>query len=227
MHIRSIDDLIDGLTLQDKNLATYQTEVGATAQDLIDVTAELAQLTEARAISEVVDENKKGCTQLKNQQFDGDPDIPVADYPVFPVVPVAVRKSGCLTAWNKRKARFRAAPGYTNEIGTFLGIGQSAAPSAPVGGYKPTLHADGAQSGNMFSVMVGNRGDSDIWDVLAKEVSEPSFAVVKSSNGKSTDVTMPANTPPAPRQLQVRIQLRKNDENYGQLSDIVLVTINP
>ena len=70
-------------------------------------------------------------------------------------------------------------------------------------------------------------GNSDMWDVLAKEVSEQSYAVAKSSSGKSTDVTMPPNSPAAPRQLQVRIQLRDGDLPYGQLSDIVLVTINP
>ena len=227
MNIRSIDDLIEGLTLQKNNLATYQTEVGATAQDITDVAAELDQLSYAVQYSDVVDENKKGCTLLKNQQFDGDPDIPLADYPVFSVATVVARKRGCLTLWNGRKARYRAAAGYTDEIGQFLGIGASAAPSAPTGGYKPTVIAQAAQSGDMFSVMVGNRGDSDMWDVLVKEVSDPSYDVAKSSNGKTTDVTMAPNSPPAPRQLMVRIQLRDGDLPYGPPSDIVLVTINP
>ena len=187
----------------------------------------MTQLTDSVVFSDIVDENKKGCTQLKQQQFDGDPYIPVADYPVFQVAPVVVRKSGCKTLWNGRKARYRAAAGYTDEIGQFLGIGASAAPSAPTGGYKPTVIAQAAQSGDMFSVMVGNRGDSDMWDVLVKEVSEPSYDVAKSSNGKTTDVTMAPNSPPAPRQLMVRIQLRDGDLPYGPPSDIVLVTINP
>jgi len=28
-------------------------------------------------------------------------------------------------------------------------------------------------------------------------------------------------------QFQVRVRLKKSNENYGQLSDIVLVTVNP
>ncbi len=39
--------------------------------------------------------------------------------------------------------------------------------------------------------------------------------------------TKTPSTPGNPVQLQVYVQLRKNNENYGQPSEIGLVTVNP
>ena len=49
----------------------------------------------------------------------------------------------------------------------------------------------------------------------------------KTATGKSTDVTVAPQTPGKPQQLQVRVQLQRKNENYGQLSDTVFVTVNP
>jgi hypothetical protein len=53
------------------------------------------------------------------------------------------------------------------------------------------------------------------------------WSVAKSATGKSTDVTLAASLAGDPQQFQVRVQLKKKNLNYGQLSDIVYVTINP
>lgn len=44
---------------------------------------------------------------------------------------------------------------------------------------------------------------------------------------RSADLTVKPVDPPAPQQFQVQVQLKKNGANYGQLSDIVRVTVNP
>jgi hypothetical protein len=46
-------------------------------------------------------------------------------------------------------------------------------------------------------------------------------------HGKSCDVTLTPTTPGVPEKLQVVIQLKRNNENYGQPSDAVSVTVNP
>ena len=228
MKVNTIADQLEVLTLQATNLPTYQTEVGATAAQITAVGQERLLLLYVVDFTEIVDNNKLGCTQIKQAIFNGDPNVAVSDFPVFLVAnPPFPLIGGLKTLANKRRDLWRAAPGYTNEIGLLLGIGQSQKPSAPVGGYKPTVEVFGAQSGNMFSVVVGNRGDAVMWNVLAKEINDPAYAIVASGEGKSMDVTYPASTPSAPRQLQVRIQLKKANENYGQMSDIVLVTVNP
>ncbi|MEQ1924053.1 MAG: hypothetical protein ABL952_16235 [Pyrinomonadaceae bacterium] len=51
---------------------------------------------------------------------------------------------------------------------------------------------------------------------------------MKKFTGKSTDVIVQGDAEnPGPIQLQVRVQLRKGNNNYGLLSDIVLVSVNP
>ena len=49
----------------------------------------------------------------------------------------------------------------------------------------------------------------------------------KLANGKSADVSVTLTTPGQPEQVQVRVQLLKNNTNYGQLSDASYVTVNP
>jgi hypothetical protein len=45
--------------------------------------------------------------------------------------------------------------------------------------------------------------------------------------GRSADVTYTPATPGNPVAVSVRVQLKKKNANYGQLSDIVAFTVNP
>src|SRR6266404_5242922 len=81
--------------------------------------------------------------------------------------------------------------------------------------------------GYVASVVVGNRANSDQGEVQASPTSAPSWHVVKTATGKSTDVTFTPTTPGQPQQFRLRIQLKRNNQDYGQLSDIVTVTVNP
>ena len=67
----------------------------------------------------------------------------------------------------------------------------------------------------------------DLYDVLGSPVGDPQLGLLKTTNTRSTDVTVPPKDPPGPQQFQVQVQLKKNGANYGQLSDIVRVTVNP
>jgi len=76
--------------------------------------------------------------------------------------------------------------------------------------------------------VVANRAESDQWEVQASPTTAaPNWAFVKAATGKSTDVTFTPTTPGQPQQFQIRIQLKRNNVNYGQLSDPVFVTVNP
>jgi hypothetical protein len=82
--INSIEKLIDCLQLQDANLPTYETEVGATGADISAVNTALLNLIYIRDYAELVDANKKTVTQIKNAVFNGDPTDTVAPFPDFP-----------------------------------------------------------------------------------------------------------------------------------------------
>lgn len=134
-------------------------------------------------------------------------------------------KAGCLTRALDRNRRWKASAGYNHEIGVALGIVGSSEPDDP-STVKPTIERDAAASGNMFTIIVKGRGDSDLYDVLGSPVGTPTLGLLKTANTRSTDVTVKAVDPPAPQQYQVQVQLKKNGANYGQLSDIVRVTVN-
>ncbi len=230
MAIDTLDKTIDCLTLQKANLGTYQAEVGATAQDILDVTQQLAMLGYIRDYADLIDTNKKTVFQIKNAIYNGDEDEAVAPFPVFPAgaspfPPVA----GILSLTKKRNRRFENASGYNNEIVVALGI-IDATPSAPTNPstVKPGLEAFAAQTGNLYTIVISNRADSDMWELHTSPKAVTNWAFAASGTGKSPDITAPPSTPPGePYQLQCRIQLKKNNQNYGQLSDIVYVTVNP
>ncbi|MDM7924234.1 MAG: hypothetical protein QUS14_18255, partial [Pyrinomonadaceae bacterium] len=115
------DELIARLTLQKANIATYTTDVGATVEEIADITNDLANLEYARDYADVVDGNKKTVTQIKRALFDGDPKGTIPDYPAFTAgtLPQAA-KAGAFQRYMDRGKRWKTAPGYTAEIGTAL-----------------------------------------------------------------------------------------------------------
>ena len=227
MLINTLDKLIACLQLQKQNLSTYQTEVGATAGDIAAVLAQLQALVYIRDYADVVDADKKAVFQIKQAIYNGDPDDTIAPFPVFPVAaPPAGTASGILTITIERNKRFKLGPGYNKEIGIALGI-DSDAPLAPIPGeITPTIEVFPAQTGYVFSIVVGNRAASDMWEVSILR-KDGNWTFVQSATGKSADITITPTDPGDPEQIQVRVQLKKANQPYGLLSDPAYVTVNP
>lgn len=228
--LNTIDRLIECLALQVANLPTYQAAVGASAADITAVTEALANLEYIRDYSDLIDANKKTVFQIKALIFNGDPDETVPAFPVFPAgglpeTPLA----GELERANIRNRRFKLGPAYNEEIGTALGIESSGSGSIPIGpgGITPTLELHPAASGGMFACIVGNRGESDAWRIEILRTGGSTWQNVSTYTGKSADVTITLTNPAQPEQIQVRVQLRKNNENYGNVSTATTITVNP
>lgn len=227
MLINTAEKLLAMLLLQVANLPTYKSQVGASDTDINAVNEAAANLEYVLDYAALIEANKKTVNKIKQEVFNGKTDEPVSAFPAFPAgAPPHDMVAGLLDLANKRNRRFKAADGYTKEIGIALGI-DGDAPSISPGSVKPTLEAFPAQNGYMFSVIVGNRGDSDSADVEIRRAGSETWTVAKTFTGKSVDVTVTPTTPGQPEQLQVRIQLRKKNEDYGQTSDAVSVTVNP
>lgn len=77
------DELIDRLTLQEANIGTYGTTVGATPAEIADIAADRANLEYAGPYAEVVSGNKKTVTQIKQALFNGHENVDLAAYPEF------------------------------------------------------------------------------------------------------------------------------------------------
>ena len=152
--------------------------------------------------------------------------------PPFPVVAVGASPTALVAGYLELVLtmirRFKLGPGYNHDIGVALGF-ESSAPSAPINAstVTPTIDAFAAASGAMFSCVVGNRADSDMWIVQILRAGDTTWENVGTFSGKSADVTITLTTPGQPEQIQVRVQLRKANANYGNVSDARYVTINP
>ncbi len=229
MIINTYDKLVAVLTAMVGNIVTYQTQVGATAADITFINQALQNLVYMRSYCEQVDVSKKGVFQMKDTAFRGDVDEVIGPFPgfgagasPFPLL------AGYLELTNILIRRFKLGPGYIHDIGVALGF-ESSEPNAPLNPatVKPTVEASPAQTGYLVSFVVANRADSDQWEVQASPASASNWTAVKTATSKSTNVTFTPTTPGQPKQFMIRIQLLKNNENYGQLSDVVYVTINP
>ena len=117
-------------------------------------------------------------------------------------------------------------PGFTDAIGEdlmFLGpeLTKESASEA-----KPTINTFSAATGYMFTLVVSNRGESDMWDAYIMKKGG-SWTKYGTYNGKSVDITVTPTVPGEPEQIQVRVQLRKKNADYGVPSDNQYVTLNP
>jgi len=139
----------------------------------------------------------------------------------------AMVDTGMFERLSKLVERIRVAPQFTNEIAALLKIMPTAADEIVETDVKPSIQVFAAQTGYLFTVVVTGRAEADMWEVLILKKGANGWQSVKTATGKSVDVTLSPTTPGEAEQLQVRVQLRKNNQNYGQPSSIEYVTINP
>lgn len=228
--MRTFAQLIDVLTAQKANLGTYQTQVGATAGDITQVTNMVNNLTALDTWCEQVLAYKESAFALKQQLFDGDPALPVQPFPLAPAAPaLTAALSGGLSRQTALNQRWRAAPGYTPAIGEALAIAGPATPPPNPDDVIPTIIVDADKADYGFSLIVKGREQADSWVVTATVVSTNAKVVIGTGTGKSADfIFQPTGTDVGkPVQIRIEVQLRKNNANYGKPSAEELITVNP
>lgn len=227
MKFDTIEKLLAMLLLQKANLPTFQAQVGATNTELVEINETVANLQYIIDLAALVDTNKKTITKIKQQIYNGDADEEVSPFPVFPAIaaPFALL-SGCLDRANKRNRRYKAAAEYTKEIGIALGIDGDSQPfvSETV---KPTLEAFPAQYGYESLIVVGKRGRADMWKLLGRKMNTEKWLELASGTGKSGNIKIVPTTEGSPERIELKIQLYKSNEPYGQISDPTYATFNP
>ncbi|MBX7054165.1 MAG: hypothetical protein K1X36_04340 [Pyrinomonadaceae bacterium] len=151
--------------------------------------------------------------------------------PVFPsesfTAPPQGVAAGIFQRLDELRTLIMAQPNYTEAMGTAMGIETTKSTPISPPSVKPTIVAEAASTGYHFSVIAGNRQEADQWRVMVLRKGAAGWVNAETATGKSVDVHLTPQVPGEPEQIQVRIQLRKNNEDYGQPSDIVYVTINP
>ena len=208
--------------------AVVGTSLGFTANEISSVTNDndvFQFLADAAVTIKAYEKAIQQYREIITEQDIGDPS------PQFPANPALVLPASVDTGMFERLIklveRIRAAPNYTNETGALLGILPTQSDSLIPAEVKPAIQTFAAESGYQFSVVVAGRGESDMWDVLILKKGATTWQTVKTAVGKSVDVTITPTTAGEAEQVQVRVQLKKSNQNYGLPSDIVYVTVNP
>lgn len=227
MDITTPEALIQKLILQEENVPTYRAEIGATAEDIAEITRDKTILQYADNRANVVEAGKKTTNGIKDHIFNGDESVAVVPYPVLPnEEPPVELVGGCLQRFRARNKRFKAAKGYTKEIGDAIGTEETAdrvTPEAVI----PTLIATAGRSGYLVAVIVGNRGESAMWKVFARRSGSEARQEVASGTGKTAEFNITPTTAGQAEKVELTVRLYKNNQPYGQESDSVYITVSP
>jgi len=141
------------------------------------------------------------------------------------VVPAGA-ENGMLATFREWREQWVAASGYTPAIGETLMIVKPEGGETPETEVTPTIQVSAAQTGYTFGIMVSGRAGSDQWKVETRQKGQD-WKNAGSFTGKSADITITPLTPGDPEQVEIRVQLRRKNEDYGNLSQIATVTVNP
>lgn len=153
---------------------------------------------------------------------------PTPDLPPMPnfVLPKII-PTGMFERLNDLRERILVAPNYTDEIGALLGILPQTPGSISPADVKIKIKAFAAATTYIFTLVTAERGEAMMWDVYVLRKGAAGWEKIGTYSGKSADIQVTPTTPGEAEQMQVRAQGRKNNQNYGQPSDPVYVTVNP
>lgn len=173
-------------------------------------------------------QNKKDVSVFRNSLMMGRIGEPKPDMPDAPALApsATVPPTGIFQRINEYRDIVRASLNYTKEVGEAWGIEPSRSKPVPPSQVKPTIEQFDAMNNHHFSIVVSRRGEATMWDVYIMRKGG-NWAKHETCGGKSADVSVPLETPGNAEQIQVYIQLRKNNADYGQPSDPAYVTLNP
>jgi hypothetical protein len=119
---------------------------------------------------------------------------------------------------------------YSEADGALLQIVGESGGGLGIGGVPtPEIQTFAANSGYEFSIVVSKRGSADSWQVWATLAGENKYNLIATATGKSANViyTPLDQDNPQPVQLNVRVQLRRNNQDYGDTSLMAPATVSP
>lgn len=208
--------------------AVVSASLGFTAGDVSNVEKDNQVMQFLADTMVQLDAFKSAVVQFRQIITEGDIGDPTPAFPDNPAFTLPVQQpTGIFERLADLVDRIKVAPAYTDEIGALLGIMLSAPDSISPENVKPTIEVFAAQNDYHFSIVVSNRGKSDMWRVEIRRAGQEKWSNAITASGKSVDVEVQPTVEDKPEQLQVRVQLLKNNADYGQLSDMVSVTVNP
>lgn len=115
---------------------------------------------------------------------------------------------------------------YAKADGEALGFEAIATPSLNPNDVKPSVQLFAAAHDYEVTIVVTGRNGVSSWDIYETRKGG-TRTKVDTRDGKSGNIFIVPTTPGDPERVQIDVQLRKNNQNYGQPSDPAFVTANP
>lgn len=219
--------LLEHLQKQNQSIDQYKSEAGADSADITELNNDTNNMEAMMEYCPLVDEFKTTAYGMKRTLIRGNIGDSVGEMMTAPTfTPTAPLVAGIEKRSRERDGRWKRAKTMTEAAMLALDLVDTPNNLSPES-VQPTIQVSGAQTGYLFTVNVSGRGNADMWDVLILRKGSSTWTYVKTATGKSIDVVVQPTTPGEAEQMQVRVQLKKNNANYGQPSAIVYVTINP
>jgi hypothetical protein len=219
--------LLSHLQIQKSNIDQYAAAVAATAADIASIQEDFANLEWILGFVLLVDEYRSTVYGIKKKFVRGELNAPLGAFADAPDAssPSAL-KAGVEKRSRERDQRFLRSSTINEAARVALDLVDEPASVSP-DSVKPTAEVFAAAGGYEFGLVIANRADSDMYDVQARRKGSEVWKTVKSATGKTANVIIEPTAPGQPEQLQIRVQLKRKNANYGQPSDPVYVTVNP
>ncbi|MFZ1699272.1 MAG: hypothetical protein WBO10_17960 [Pyrinomonadaceae bacterium] len=209
-------------------IASHATALGLSAPAVTEIILLCEEFLESYDYVDESDATASALRKWRQKLLYGMPEgDPLAAAPPFGTLTMPVGSViGIIALFREYRRQMVAASGYTPAIGEDLMIVKVDSDPLFPGDVTPSIQVFPAQSGNMFSIIVTNRGEADSW-IAQLRFGGGAWDNAGTYTGRAADVTV---TPPEagkPFQVDVRVLLRKANQNYGNVSQNQTVTLNP
>jgi hypothetical protein len=150
--------------------------------------------------------------------------------PVFPPItfgpPANNRPAGMFQRLIELVDRIRAAPAYTDVIGSALDIIPRMAPAVAEEELKPLIKASGSESGYKFVLNITRMG-MPLFKVQMRRTSDGPWEDVAYGTSSPIEISVTPTNPGLPERVLIRAVLMHKNKPVGQPSDMTYVTLNP
>lgn len=209
--------------------ANYAVTLGFTPDDVISVENDSTVFQSIAATRVAARNFERSVADYLRQLTEGAIGEPL---PVFPVEdfdgPAIEVGAGLFQRIDDWRTRILASPSYVDSIGQAMQILTSGEPDAPSEeNIKPEVDLSAAVHGYLFSAVVSGRHRAEAWQVWIRVSGSTEWQLLDTATGRSADFTYSSSEMAGAVVLEVYVQLRRNNQNYGKPSDIGLVTVNP
>ncbi|HEX8371026.1 MAG TPA: hypothetical protein VF604_20950 [Pyrinomonadaceae bacterium] len=219
--------LLNHLQIQKSNIDQYAAAVGASVADITSIGEDYANMDWILNFTSLVNEFSGTAFGIKRKFLRGELNEPLGAFVDAPdASPPSTLKAGVEKRSRERDQRFRRSQTINEAARLALDLVDEP-PNISQDAVKPTVEAFPAAGNYELAAVIANRGDSDMSDVQIRRKGSEKWVAVKSGTGKSINVIIEPTAEGQPEQLQIRVQLKRKNENYGQPSDPVYVTVNP